>query len=181
MLITSLHWRHNDHDCVSNHQPHGCLLNRLFRRRSKKTLKLRVSGLCVGNSPGPVNSPHKGPNVSIWWRHHVQHFDYTLSHTFCIALPARDCKGFWKTVAQSHNAFHITGIYFSCMQSQSTCRLTNHTNGDTSQFGVMPNGPLLAQHPSDQDRVTVEDFDPCASCATATRGRMGHIGMSASG
>ena len=24
-------------------------------------LKLRVTGLCVGNSPGPVNSPHKGP------------------------------------------------------------------------------------------------------------------------
>ena len=57
----TLHWRHNDHDSVSNHQPHGCLLNRLFRRRSKKTSKLRVTGLCVGNSPGPVNSPHKGP------------------------------------------------------------------------------------------------------------------------
>ena len=55
-----LQWRHNDHDGVSNHQPHGCLLNRLFRRRSKKTSKLRVTGLCAGNSPGPVNSPHKG-------------------------------------------------------------------------------------------------------------------------
>ena len=52
-----LHWRHNDHDGVSNHQPHHCLL----RRRSKKTSKLGVTGLCVGNSPGPVNSPHKGP------------------------------------------------------------------------------------------------------------------------
>ena len=57
----SLWWRHNDHDSVSNHQPHECLLNRLFRRRSKKTSKLRVTGLCVGNSLGPVNSPHKGP------------------------------------------------------------------------------------------------------------------------
>ena len=57
----SFHWRHNDHNGVSNHQPHGCLLNRLFRRRSRKTSKLRVTGLCVGNSPGPVNSPHKGP------------------------------------------------------------------------------------------------------------------------
>ena len=56
-----LWWRHNDHDSVSNHQPHECLLNRLIRRRSKKTSKLRVTGLCVGNSPGPVNSPHKGP------------------------------------------------------------------------------------------------------------------------
>ena len=56
-----LRWRHNERDSVSNHQPHGCLLNGLFRRRSKKTPKLRVTGLCVGNSPGPVNSPHKGP------------------------------------------------------------------------------------------------------------------------
>ena len=60
-LNKSLRWRHNEHDSVSNHQPHGCLLNRLFRHRSKKTSKLRVTGLCVGNSPGPVNSPHKGP------------------------------------------------------------------------------------------------------------------------
>ena len=57
----TLHWRHNDYDGVSNHQPHGCLLHRLFRRRSKKTSKLRVTSLCVGNSTGPVNSPLKGP------------------------------------------------------------------------------------------------------------------------
>ena len=60
-FVNTLRWRHNDHDSVSNHQPHGCLLNRLFRRRSKKTSKLSVTGLCAGNSPGPVNSPHKGP------------------------------------------------------------------------------------------------------------------------
>ena len=46
-----LRWRHNDHAGVSNHQPHGCLLNRLFRRKSKKTSTLRVTGLCAGNSP----------------------------------------------------------------------------------------------------------------------------------
>ena len=57
----SLQWRHNDYDGVSNPQPHSCLLNRLFRRRSKKTSKHRVTGLCVGNSPGPANSPLKGP------------------------------------------------------------------------------------------------------------------------
>ena len=60
-LAQALRWCHNDHSGVSNHQPHGCLLNRLFRRRSKKTSKLRVTGLCAGKSPGPVNSPHKGP------------------------------------------------------------------------------------------------------------------------
>ena len=54
MMLTSpslaipLRWRHNDHAGVSNHQPHGCLLNRLFRRKSKKTSKLRVTGLCAG-------------------------------------------------------------------------------------------------------------------------------------
>ena len=54
-LSHSLQWRHNGNDSVSNHQPHNCLLNRLFRRRSKKTSKLRVTGLCAGNSP------HKWP------------------------------------------------------------------------------------------------------------------------
>ena len=48
----SLPWRHNGRDSVSNHQPHDYLLNRLFRRRSKKTSKLGITGLCAGNSPG---------------------------------------------------------------------------------------------------------------------------------
>ena len=68
-------WRHNDHAGVSNHQPHGCLLNRLFRRKSKKTSKLRVTGLCAGNSPGtgefPAQMASYAKNVSIWWRHHA--------------------------------------------------------------------------------------------------------------
>ena len=42
-------------------QPHDCLLNRLFRRRSKKTSRLRVTGLCMGIHQWPVNSPHKWP------------------------------------------------------------------------------------------------------------------------
>ena len=48
-------------DGVLNHQLHDCLLNRSLRHRSKKTSKLRVTGLCAGNSPWPVNSPHKWP------------------------------------------------------------------------------------------------------------------------
>ena len=38
-----LQWRHNERDCVWNHQSHHCL----FRRRSKKTSKLRVTGLYI--------------------------------------------------------------------------------------------------------------------------------------
>ena len=71
---TPVQWRHNWHDDVSNHQPHPCLLNRLFGRRSKKTSNLRVTGLCVGNSPGtgefPTQMASNAENISIWWRHH---------------------------------------------------------------------------------------------------------------
>ena len=51
----TLHWRHSRRDGVSNHQPHDCLLNRLFGRRSKKTSKPCVTGLCAGNSPVRTN------------------------------------------------------------------------------------------------------------------------------
>ena len=55
----TLQWRHNGRGSVLDHQLHDCLLNFLFRRRSKKTSKLRVTGLCVGIHRWPVNSPHK--------------------------------------------------------------------------------------------------------------------------
>ena len=48
--IFSLQWRHNGRDGESNYQPRDCVFNRLFRRRSKKTSKLRVTGLFEGNS-----------------------------------------------------------------------------------------------------------------------------------
>ena len=32
-----VYWRDNERDGISNNQPHDCLLNRLIRRRSKKT------------------------------------------------------------------------------------------------------------------------------------------------
>ena len=76
IVVTSwpLQCRHNGRDSVSNHQPHDCLLNRLFGRRSKKTSKLRVTGLCAGNSPGtgefPAQMASNAENVSIWRRHH---------------------------------------------------------------------------------------------------------------
>ena len=47
----------------------------LFRRRSKKTSKVSVTGLCAGNSPGtgefPAQRASNAENVSIWWHHHV--------------------------------------------------------------------------------------------------------------
>ena len=58
---TTLQWRHYRRDGVSNHQHRLCLLNRLFRRRSKKISKLRVTGLCTGNSPVTGEFPPKWP------------------------------------------------------------------------------------------------------------------------
>ena len=56
----TLEWRHDERD-------------RLFRRRLK-TSKLRVTGLCEGNSPVkgefPTQRASNAENVSIWWRHH---------------------------------------------------------------------------------------------------------------
>ena len=49
--LQELQRRHNERDGVSNHQPHDCFLNRSLRFRSKKTSKLRATGLCAGNSP----------------------------------------------------------------------------------------------------------------------------------
>ena len=76
LTIKTLRWRHNAHDGVSNHQPHDFLPNRLFRRRSKNTSNLRVTGLCVGNSPVtgefPAQKASNAESVSIWWRRHGQ-------------------------------------------------------------------------------------------------------------
>ena len=51
-LATSLRRRHNGRDGVSNHQPHDCLLNRLIRRRAKKTSKLHVTWPLCGELTG---------------------------------------------------------------------------------------------------------------------------------
>ena len=102
--VTPLQWRHNGHDGVSNHQPRGCLLSRLIRCRSKKPPKLRVTGLCVENSPGTgqflAQMASKAENVSIWWCHHaVQWWIY-------------ECPGLNKYMMMSSNGniFRVTGL-----------------------------------------------------------------------
>ena len=81
----TLQCRHNGCDSVSTYQPHDYLFNRLFRRRSKNTSKLRVTGLCAGNSPGtgefPTQMASYTENDSTWWCHH----DHT--HTCLLPIP----------------------------------------------------------------------------------------------
>ena len=75
IICASLQWRHNECDGVSNQRRLHCLLNCWFRRRSQKTSKLRVTGLCAGNSPVtgefPAQKASDAENISIWWRHQI--------------------------------------------------------------------------------------------------------------
>ena len=56
----------------------------VYSGRSKKTSKLRVIGLCEGNSPVtnefPAQMASNEENISIWWRNHE--FMLTI-HSFC--------------------------------------------------------------------------------------------------
>ena len=60
-FTVSLQRRHYEHDDISNHQPHDCLLTRLFRRRSKKHQSPASLAFVCRIQRWPVNSPHKGP------------------------------------------------------------------------------------------------------------------------
>ena len=55
----------------------------VYSDADKKTSKLRVTGLCAGNSPGtgefPVQMARHAENVFIWWRHH-DYFVETLQN-----------------------------------------------------------------------------------------------------
>ena len=85
---------------VSNHQPHDCLLNCLFSRRSKKTSKIHVTGLCEENSQVsgefPTQRASNAENVSIWWRHYdfqqkiPIYFIYDFEHDIYPIYPAWD-------------------------------------------------------------------------------------------
>ena len=56
-MLLSLQWSHNGRDSVSNHQPHECLLNRLFRRKE--------------NIKAPRHWPLCGEFTGDWWIPHT--------------------------------------------------------------------------------------------------------------
>ena len=72
-VLRTLQLRPNERHDVSNHQRLDCLPNRLFMRTSKRTSKLRVTGVCEGNPPVTIGFPSQrasnAENVSIWWPH----------------------------------------------------------------------------------------------------------------
>ena len=117
----TLQWRHNEHDGVSNYQPHDCWLNCLFRRRSKKISKLRVTGLCAGNSPVtgefPAQMASNAENVSIWWRH----YDLMMFCRPVYPLWYHYYEGFTGTLGNT-NEFH--GKFLNRTRHPHTCVMT---------------------------------------------------------
>ena len=121
---SSLQWHHNGRDGVPNHQPHDCLLKLLFRRGSKKTPKLGVTGLCARKSPVtdefPAQMASNAGNVSIWWRHHV----------IRKYLPCQNVS-MTMSLEQSTRAIHLTNDKITLLQSvcfrRTGARETEHT------------------------------------------------------
>ena len=73
-----LRWRHNGCDSVSNHL--SIAYSTVYSDADQR--KLRVTGLCVGESPGtggfPAQMASNAENVSIWWRHHAERTHYSI-------------------------------------------------------------------------------------------------------
>ena len=80
----TLHWRHHEHDGVSP------LATRQFTQpfiqaQMKENIKVRITGLCEGNSP--VTGDSNAENVSIWWRHHDFPYCLLACSVFRLLLP----------------------------------------------------------------------------------------------
>ena len=122
--LATLQWRHNGHDSVSNHQPHHCLLNRLFGRRSKKTSKLCVTGLFAGNSSGtgefPALMASNAENVSIWWRHHeCMYHMLALSSSNSGLADSTFAPSQWETALLCNDVSHWRGANLESAQSNA--------------------------------------------------------------
>ena len=114
----SLQWRHNEHDGVSNHQSHDCLFNRLFRRRSKKTSKLRVTGLRKRNSLVTGEFPSQRP---VTWK--IFPFDDVIMPTisimscdFVLNSPTfnSDCHAVWSVYYSYFHYHHCPCRCYCC-------------------------------------------------------------------
>ena len=95
---------------IQRNHPHHCLLNRLLRRRSKKTWKLHVTGLCAGISPVTGKCFHL----------------MTSSYCFCEARRASHChspqttyssKSTCCAISAQNSAMHVV-VYAGRLTSQ---------------------------------------------------------------
>ena len=144
--LSALLWCHNGHDGISYHQPYHCLLNHIFWRRSKKTSKLRVTGLCAGNSPVtgefPAQMASNVENVSIWWRHHAR--EATFKNTY------KDYTSICPAQQSPVYIFHGTNCIYS-----------HHTEGGS--LDVLPGCKFNSSPPGQNGRHFADDMFKCIS------------------
>ena len=99
--------RHNWRDGFSDNQPHDCLLNRLFRRRSKKTPKLRVTCICAGK--------HFHWR-KCFWKCCLQNGGHFVLASVCYCTKSSYCK----------NRKHVLVGYFMQQRWEKTLRATDN-------------------------------------------------------
>ena len=152
-MTNLLQWRHNGHDGVSNHQRNDCLLNSSFRRRSKKTPKTRVAGLCDGIAPVtgefPAERTSNTENASLWWRHH-KHND---TKRYIIMLWSLEIR-----------IFHYLSLENCLIQSSGLCSNTFRGTISTAlaltehHRNILDFTPECFQHVSEGIRLTTPSF-----------------------
>ena len=135
-----LQWRHDGIDGISNHQPHHCLLSRLFGRRSKETSKLRVTGLCVGKSPVTgeflAQMASNAENVSIWWRHH----DQWVKSKPWVSNPHYEASRRW-WIPSCHAIFSPLVRHLSRKQTSIVISITSPLTQKCRDFDIFVTGP----------------------------------------
>ena len=75
--ILPLQWRHNEHDGVSTHQPHDCLLNHLFKgfKKDSKTFIWQRKYMLLDNNPSIFHFMRSKPiSYNIHWDKHCGHW-----------------------------------------------------------------------------------------------------------
>ena len=130
-LGISLQWRHNEHNDVSNDRRIGCLLNRLFMRRSKKTSN-SASLASVREFTGDQRASG-AENVSIWWRHRViiTCEAIVLVDPLCIATLAAYCALSTKV----YLLLNTSTVIITCFPVQfGTCGVVFNTHDYTNRL-----------------------------------------------
>ena len=139
---TTLQWRHNGRDGISNHQPDNCLLDHLIRCRSKKTWKLRVTGLCAENSSGRVNSLHKWPVMQ-----NMFPFDdviMIMQKEITLKLPWIDN---WNNISSEGNLTHWGRVTHICISKLSIICSDNGLSPGRRQAIIWTNAGILLSGP----------------------------------
>ena len=122
-------WHHNGRDSVSNQQPHHCLPNRLFGWRSKKTSKLRVTCLCVGNTPVPGELPAQMASNA----ENMFPFDDVIMVSFSWRYQDMGANSIPLIILHPINYANGLSLFFcsqSCISSQFTRALQGYSTGD---------------------------------------------------